>query len=283
MAFTSILRKSASSLTTLAGLLARGHGNYHCALFTAITHSSLSPLVPNLHYSSVSNKHSSDETLLPVIQSKIQCLQETDGHDWLYSLALLKEPDDPEFSEVEQIPSDFPFEIVDNPGLQTLTLKRKYQGEEIEVEVHMPDIFTGEKNDHHDGNDNSEKPRLSILPLVVSVSKQIKPSRKYRLGFFPCRLEFGERRLEFSCISYPDEIEIDSLVFKLPEISDDENTYEGPSFVDLDKDLQKAFKRYLRIRGIKPRTFNFLHEYMINKHSKEDLIWMKKLKKFFEA
>ena len=120
---------------------------------------------------------------------------------------------------------------MDKPGLQTLTLKRKYQGEEIEVEVHMPDIFTGENNDHHDGNDNSEKPRLSILPLVVSVSKQLKPSRKYHLGFYPCRLEFGDRRLEFSCISYSDEIEIDSLVFKLPEISDDENTYEGPSFV----------------------------------------------------
>ncbi|XP_075672269.1 uncharacterized protein At2g39795, mitochondrial-like [Castanea sativa] len=267
MAFTSILRKSASSLTTLASQLVRGQRNYHCALFTAITHSSLSPSVPNLHYSSVSNKHSSDESLLPLIQSKIQCLKETDGHD-----------------RVEQITSDFPFEIMDNPGLQTLTLKRKYQGEEIEVEVHMPDIFTGENNDHHDGNDNSEKPSLSILPLVVSVSKQIKPSREDRLLFYPCRLEVSDRHsLEFSCISYPDEIEIDSLVFKLPEISDDENTYEGPSFVDLDKDLQKAFKRYLRIRGIKPSTFNFLHEYMINKHSKEDLIWMKKLKKFFEA
>lgn len=54
-------------------------------------------------------------------------------------------------------------------------------------------------------------------------------------------------------------------------------------FSDLDKDLQRAFKRYLRIRGIRPSTFNFLHGYMINKHSKEDLIWMKKLKKFFEA
>ena len=81
MALTSIIRKLASSLTTLASQLVRGQGNYHCALFTAITHSSLSPLVPNLHYYSVSNKHSSDETLLPVIQSKIQCLQETDGHD----------------------------------------------------------------------------------------------------------------------------------------------------------------------------------------------------------
>ena len=90
MAFTSILRKSGSSLAPLATRLVRGQGNYHHALFTAKTHSNLSnshspsflsPLVPNLHYYSVSNKHSSDETLLPVIQSKIQCMQETDGHD----------------------------------------------------------------------------------------------------------------------------------------------------------------------------------------------------------
>ena len=52
---------------------------------------------------------------------------------------------------------------------------------------------------------------------------------------------------------------------------------------DLDEDLQKAFRRYLNIRGIKPSTINFLHEYMISKNSKEELIWMKKLKKFVEA
>ena len=52
---------------------------------------------------------------------------------------------------------------------------------------------------------------------------------------------------------------------------------------DLDEDLQKAFNRYLKMRGIKPITINFLHEYMINKNSKEELIWMKKLKKFIEV
>ncbi|XP_030931320.1 uncharacterized protein At2g39795, mitochondrial-like [Quercus lobata] len=257
MAFTSILRKSGSSLAPLATRLVRGQRNYHRALFTAKTHSNLSHnhrisflsplLVPNLHYSSASKKPSSDETLLRVILSEIQCLQETDDHD-----------------RVEQIPSDFPFEIVDNPGLQTLTLKRTYQGEEIEVEVHMPDLVTGENDDDPDG-DNSEKASLSSLPLVVSVSKKDGPS------------------LEFSCISYPDEIEIDSLAAKRPEISDEEIAYKGPSFIDLDEDLQKAFKRYLNIRGIKPSTINFLHEYMINKNSKEELIWMKKLKKFVEA
>ena len=91
MAFTSILRKSGSSLAPLATRLVRGQRNYHRALFTAKTHSNLSHshrisflspfLVPNLHYSSASKKPSSDETLLRVILSEIQCLQETDDHD----------------------------------------------------------------------------------------------------------------------------------------------------------------------------------------------------------
>lgn len=52
---------------------------------------------------------------------------------------------------------------------------------------------------------------------------------------------------------------------------------------DLDENLQKAFHRYLEMRGIKPSTINFLHEYMINKNCREELLWMKKLKKFIEA
>lgn len=54
-------------------------------------------------------------------------------------------------------------------------------------------------------------------------------------------------------------------------------------FRDLDEGLQKAFTKYLEIRGIRPRTTNFLHEYMINKDSREYLVWMKKLKNFIEA
>ncbi len=85
MALTSILRKSASSLAPLAGRLVRCQRNYHSALFTGITHTNvshtLSPLVPNLHYSTASKRPSSDQTLLRVIESEIQCLQETDDHD----------------------------------------------------------------------------------------------------------------------------------------------------------------------------------------------------------
>jgi Tfp pilus assembly PilM family ATPase len=51
----------------------------------------------------------------------------------------------------------------------------------------------------------------------------------------------------------------------------------------LDESLQKTFHRYLEIRGIKPSTLNFLHEYMIDKDSKEYLVWLNKVKNFIQA
>ena len=53
-------------------------------------------------------------------------------------------------------------------------------------------------------------------------------------------------------------------------------------YSDLDENLQKAFHKYLEIRGIKPSTTNFLQEYMFAKDNKEYLMWLKNLKNFVE-
>lgn len=253
MAFTSILRRSASSLAPLASRLARGNRSYHGALVNAINHvnhsykSTPTPFVPTPRYYS---SHSSDQSLLKVIDAEIKCAEETDDLD-----------------KAEEIPSGFPFQIEDTPGAQIVTLKRTYQGENIVVEVHMPDLVTGdEENDgDQDGDDEDGSANKSSLPLLVTVSKSDGPS------------------LEFSCTAFADEIEIDSLAVKNPENSEDQIAYEGPDFHDLDENLQKAFHKYLEIRGIKPSTTNFLHEYMINKDTREYANWLQKLKQFVAA
>jgi len=51
---------------------------------------------------------------------------------------------------------------------------------------------------------------------------------------------------------------------------------------DLDENLQKAFHRYLEIRGIKPSFTTFLADYVANKDSREYLQWLKDLKSFVE-
>lgn len=87
MAFTSILRKSASSLAPLVSRLVQGRRQYHCVLVAAINHSnvtnkhSLGSLVPSFHYSSESKKPSSEESLVRVIESEIKLAAESDNHD----------------------------------------------------------------------------------------------------------------------------------------------------------------------------------------------------------
>ncbi|XVE69254.1 hypothetical protein DITRI_Ditri09bG0137700 [Diplodiscus trichospermus] len=257
MAFSSILRKSTHSLAPLAIRLTRVQRNYHSCIFTALNHSfqSQQPTANRfyqntLHFSTAtdSRRPSSDESLIRVLDSEIQYAEESDDHD-----------------QVEETPSGFPFEIEDTPGLQTVRLTREYDGEFIKVDVHMPDLVTGDEQEgDEDEDDDSEKPSRSSIPLVVTVSKKSGPN------------------LEFSCTAFPDEIAIDSLSVRNPD-SEDDLAYEGPDFHDLDENLQKAFHKYLEVRGIKPSTTNYLHEYMINKDSREYLRWLKNLKKFVEA
>ncbi|CAL1387414.1 unnamed protein product [Linum trigynum] len=260
MAFRAVIRKSASlaplvgraigrvearrsfgsAILTASGrrrgcLCGRGHpaGSYLCGYSTAV----------------VSKKPAAAESLLRIVEDEIKAAQETDDHD-----------------RVEDVPEGFPFKIEDNLGQQTLILTRQYDGEHMKVEVHMPDLVTGEENDvRDDDDDDTERPTQSSLPLVVTVTKKSGIS------------------LEFSCVAFADEIAIDSLSVKKPEKDSEEMAYEGPNFHDLDENLKNAFHKYLEIRGIKPSTTNFLHEYMINKDSKEYLGWLNELKKFVEA
>ncbi|TKY65977.1 mitochondrial protein [Spatholobus suberectus] len=200
---------------------------------------------PSLRFANAfATKTSADDNLSQVLQSEIQCALE----------------DDHAQHRVE-IPDDFPFEIEDNPGERTIQLKGQYGDETIRVQVDIPNVAPEENEDDEDGEKNASE---SSIPLVVSVFK----------GNGVC--------LEFGVTAFPDEISIDSLSIKQSEESEDQLAYEGPEFTDLDENLQKAFHKYLDIRGIKPSTTNFLQEYMFAKDNKEYLMWLKNLKNFVE-
>ncbi|KVI07000.1 uncharacterized protein At2g39795, mitochondrial-like [Cynara cardunculus var. scolymus] len=260
MALNSLLRRSASTVAPLTARLLGGQRtfNHHCggSLFTAVNHtrkiiSNNSFLVPSVSRFSYSaspalKRPTSDESLLRVIESEIKCSEES-------------------FEEGEGVPDGFPFELNDNPGQQTISLSREYQGETIHVEVEPSSLVTGQEEDDDDDDDDTEKDNQSSLPMIVKVSKTGGPC------------------LEFGITAYADEIVIDSLSVKDPEMADDQLPYEGPRFDELDENLQKAFHKYLEIRGIKPSATNFLHEYMVNKDHREYTNWLKNLKKFVEA
>ncbi|KAJ6798521.1 mitochondrial glycoprotein [Iris pallida] len=268
MAFFAVIRRASSSAVHLA---ARAAGRpSHVQSFGRVMSKQtlvsgregvLLPHVASSSFSSsaIATKPTSDVSLLKVIDAEIKCAEECDDHD-----------------RVEGIPERFPFDIQDEKGMNIITLKRTYQDEYIEVIVSMPSLVTGDEpedtkeanhQDDEDGGDedDAEKPTQSSIPITVNISKGDGPS------------------LEFSCTAYPDEVVIDAMSVREIKGSDEEMiAYEGPDFNDLDENLQKAFHKYLELRGISAMTTNFLHEYMINKDSREYLFWLKNLKQFFE-
>ncbi|RVW49323.1 Uncharacterized protein, mitochondrial [Vitis vinifera] len=246
----------------------------HCSLPRfSLSQASLRPFASTLHfYSSSAKRPSSDDNLLRVLESEIKYSEESDDHDGLaprgWGSRGESKGSNMNGSRNEEAPDGFPFEIQDNPGQQTISLAREYQGEVIKVEVHMPDLVTGEGDDDNNDDDN-EKGNQSSIPLVVSVSKKNGPF------------------LEFGCTAFADEIAMIPCQSKIQKFLRSKLHMRGLTsrkpFQDLDENLQKAFHKYLEIRGIKPSTTNFLHEYMINKDSREYLLWLKNLKKFVEA
>lgn len=245
MALNTIIRRSASYANRFIA-----SKTCNCsALLPALNHTHLSPFPKLLHYSSSPNpkKPSSDDKLIRVIESEIQCAKDSDDLD-----------------VAEEIPDGFCFKIQDNPGQQTIALTREYHGETINVEVFMPDLLTGEDEDEDE--DDTDKDTPTHIPLTVSVSKK----------------EDGPF-LEFTCHAYRDEITIDNLFIKDQQNSQDRISYEGPDFSDLDESLQKALHKYLEIRGINTTTTTFLHDYMLNKDGREYVVWLNNLKQFVEA
>ncbi|XP_038905637.1 uncharacterized protein At2g39795, mitochondrial-like [Benincasa hispida] len=255
MALSSILRRASSSVLPLALRSVAAPRSFHHAISAAITtgkHNFSKEFNPGFFlsflrsYSAAPARDSADVSLIRVLQSEIKCAEE-DLENY-----------------VDEIPEEFPFEIQDNPGERTITLTRKYEDETIKVEVEIPDVTAEGEEEDEAGEDDEQTRQESSLPLVLSISKD------------------GGVCLEFGVTAYPDEISIDNLSIRKPDSSEDLLGYDGPAFQDLDENLQKAFHKYLEIRGIKPSTTNFLHQYMINKDSREYSIWLKNLKNFIE-
>uniref|UniRef100_A0A1J3HGS5 Uncharacterized protein, mitochondrial n=1 Tax=Noccaea caerulescens TaxID=107243 RepID=A0A1J3HGS5_NOCCA len=252
MAFGWCIRRSASSLASVCGRVARAQavsvvGNRS---FLAPKPSSflLRPFVSRgFLFSTATDQLKSDQTLLQVIDSEINDAFEAD------------------LVEETRASDDFPFRIEDKPGHRAVTLSREYHGEQIKVEVSMPGLdMCDTEDDENEGRD--VKQSETSIPLLVTVTKKSGLS------------------LEFSCTAFSDEIVIDGLSVNNPDNSSSEGqlAYDGPDFQELDENMRKSFYKFLETRGIKASVTDYMYEYMTKKDSREYLRWLNNLKNFIQ-
>lgn len=196
-----------------------------------------------------------DENLKSVVNSEIESIEQSDY-----------------FKQMKmEIPEKFPFEIIDNPGDQSIILKREFMGETIKATVfsdfeETPEDYEDEEEEDEEeegDEDDEEEGGRQSLSVVVTVQKGEGPF------------------LEFICNFNEEGYVIDSLMMRKEGSQGvEENAYQGPEFADLDEGLQESLRRYLEVRGIRHSLYNFLTEYMMNKEEREYLGWLKNMKSF---
>ncbi|KAL1200563.1 hypothetical protein V5N11_032963 [Cardamine amara subsp. amara] len=258
MAISTVFRRASSTVATLAFRAARSPVSFRSGAVSAerlilgsqLRRGSIGSF-SRFSTESAITKRTADENLVSVIESEIECaVAEEAPHD---------------NNICEDKPEGFPFEIIDTPGERSILLKREFEDETIQVEIDSSPFDDENEEEPNDEAEDQEEDNSFKLPMVVSVSK----------GDDVC--------LEFGISAYADEIVIDSLSIKpTTQGSENELAYEGPDFNDLDENLQKAFHRYLEIRGIKPTFISFLGAVLANKDSREYLQWLKDVKSFVE-
>ncbi|TXG49845.1 hypothetical protein EZV62_025720 [Acer yangbiense] len=156
---------------------------------------------------------------------------------------------------VEETPNEFTLKIENSINGCNVVLIRKYQDELVEVSSTVDQFYESGKY-------------FRPWPwLYVTISNN------------------GGSSLMFDCFHTSDAILILRMVIIKSETSKDSANYLEDHEVKfneyLDKNLEKAFYKYLEMRGIKPSIADFFIKWNINKNTKRKLA-LKKIKNFIE-
>jgi complement component 1 Q subcomponent-binding protein, mitochondrial len=192
-----------------------------------------------------------------------------------YSLAKLinreisyeeEEKDDAD-SSLKNVPKGWTLAV--KPGDTTMRLTKMKGSEKVEVVVntvncdHSGDI----EPDEEEGDGEDMQSQFSIN--------------------FDVECKKGDQKLEFSCIF----MEADDSGPEIEHVSlgqqedtkakaTDPTPYGGPTFSELDDDLQKAFAAYLKDHGVDADFCQYLCRLVYDKEGQEYVSWLKKVESF---
>lgn len=99
---------------------------------------------------------------------------------------------------------------------------------------------------------------------------------------FDVSIEKDGNRLVFECLA-SDGVQIDAVSFYRPgDDEEDKDVYDGPTFDELDADLQAAFYNYLEGYGVNSDLCALINMYATRKETTEYVNWLNGVKKFVE-
>ncbi|TBU25472.1 mitochondrial glyco protein [Dichomitus squalens] len=191
-------------------------------------------------------------------------------------------PAEPEF--LKAFKAQGTWAIEDTPGLDEVTLTRKFGNEDIRLIFSIADIQTEQEADFEEGQEGVEEGAedadapLHAYPIRCSFSftKASTP------GALTIDAMCQEGTFVIDNISYYSDAKVGT---ELTAEADWKRRgyYLGPQFDTLDISLQDEFDKFLQERGINQTLAYFVPEYAEHKEQKEYVSWLKNVKDFVEA
>jgi complement component 1 Q subcomponent-binding protein len=161
------------------------------------------------------------------------------------------------------------FKIHDTPGNMDIKLTGKFRQELIDIKFNCQDVheevreeFEDEEPQEEQGDDYDD----DVLPCIRFTARIVKNNQAI---IFDC---VASSVLTVNGVMHLEE--------NVDELSND--VYHGPSFADLEEDVQDAFADYLSKRHINDDLANFITQYADLKEQKEYVAFLETVQKFTE-
>lgn len=170
---------------------------------------------------------------------------------------------DQEFVDIQKLVLKS-FKLHDNVGEGIVKLTREHKGESIEVIFDCQDI----EEDEIETLEEGEEPELEVgINFEVVISKAATQSK-----------------IVVECLGTAEGTSIRNIRnLPIDQPLEDVNGYNGPTFEDLDEELQQGFSEYLEARKIDSDFGYFVLAYATDKEQREYVNWLNKLHDFVSA
>ncbi|CCI44203.1 unnamed protein product [Albugo candida] len=166
------------------------------------------------------------------------------------------------------------FEIIEQPGSMKVELKGVMDKDHVHIYFNAQDTVESDDEwedeeeeefvDVADEEDEEETDELPAVRFIADISR-------------------GKEVLRFDCVA-SGNITIEKMRFikDIDTVDDDEYTYEGPNFVDLEMDMQERLYEYLSDRFVDNDVGRFIAEYADLKEQKEYVSFLQNTAKFIK-
>ena len=171
------------------------------------------------------------------------------------------------------------FALEDQSESNTFVLKSQYKDEHIEVRVNVEDVdasINADVPEYLEGDDWTKN------AAGIAENEDEEDTDDGQSVYFTATIskDSSDVNAVFHCLSDHEGIGIESLRFERKQGQEEDTTYAGPTFEDLDEELQLSLQSFLEERGMNEEFGSYVGMYALKKENNLYMNWLENLNHF---